>query len=67
MLLLIVSDRDRLGAVKEDVRRHKNGVIKESRIDIIGVGLGFILKLSHSRKLTEGTPAVEYPRKLCVA
>ena len=64
MLLLILPDRHEIGLVKQDVSRHQHRIGEQAGVDIVAVGGGFVLELSHPRQLAEHRIAVEHPRQL---
>ena len=64
MLLLIVSHRDKVRLVEEDIRRHESGVSEQTAVDVFRVLGGLILKLGHPAELAEHSIAVEDPAQL---
>ena len=63
MLLLVRSHRHKIRLIKQYIRRHKHRVRKKTYVDIIGVLLALILKLSHTRHLAELSITGKKPRK----
>ena len=66
MLLLILADRDKIGLIDQNVRRHQHRIGEETRGDVVGVLLRFHLELRHAAQLAELCVAAEHPGKLCV-
>ena len=66
MLLLILADRDKIGLIDQNVRRHQHRIGEEARGDVVGVLLRFHLELRHAAQLAELRVAAEHPGKLCV-
>ena len=66
MLLLVDTDRDLVGLVKQDIRRHQDRVIEQADVDVVRMLCRFILKLGHTAHLAEHRVAVEHPCQLCV-
>lgn len=66
MLLLIHANRNQVCLIQQNIRCHKNRICVESRIDIIRVFCGFILKLGHAVQLTHIGKAVQDPAEFRV-
>ena len=66
VLLLIDTNGNNVGLIEQNISRHKHGISEKTCVDVVGMLLGFILELSHARKLTEAGKAVEQPCKLGV-
>ena len=66
MLLLVDTNRHKVGVKQQNIRRHKHGIIHKSHIYVVGVLCAFVLKLRHTRRLADVGVAVEYPGKLGV-
>ena len=64
MLALILADRNIVGLIQQDIRRHEAGIGEQAAVYIIGVLCAFILKLRHAAQLAEHGVAIEYPAKL---
>ena len=67
MLLLVQAYRHHVRLVGQDIRRHQAGIGEQANVNVIGVLLGFILKLGHSGKLPELGVAVQQPGQLRVS
>ena len=65
MLTLVVSDRDDVGLVEQDVAGHEDGVCEEPRGDELLVR-GLVLELRHPPELAEARCGAEQPRGLGV-
>ena len=66
MLLLIVTDRDKVRLVEEDIRRHQCRISKQTAVDVLRILCGFVLKLGHTAQLAEHSIAIEHPTQLCM-
>jgi hypothetical protein len=65
MLHLILSHRDGIGPIQQDVRGLQHGVVEESRHHTL-LSLRFVLELRLPLQLSDGRNGVEDPRELGV-
>mmetsp|Transcript_27436 Transcript_27436/g.66741 ORF Transcript_27436/g.66741 Transcript_27436/m.66741 type:complete len:347 (+) Transcript_27436:206-1246(+) len=66
VLLLVLSDRNQIGLVEQDVAGHEHRVVEEADADALPLLLRLLLELDHPLKPAEGRRAVEQPRQLRV-
>ncbi len=66
VLTLIVSDRNQVRTVKEDVRGHQNRIVKEPNMDVLRTPPDLALELRHALKVPHGRRAVQNPQQLGV-
>ena len=66
MLALVFSHGHQVCLVEQDVRRHEHRIGEETGGDVVGVLLGFLLKLGHAAELAELGAAAQHPTELCV-
>ena len=64
MLLLIVSNRNQIRLVKQNIASHKHRISKQTCINIVSMLCTLILKLGHAVKLTHIGIACKYPIEL---
>src|SRR5690606_9691108 len=66
MLLLILANRNKIGLIEQDIRRHKNGISEKAHARALGVALALVLELGHSLKLAHARDARQHPGELGV-
>ena len=66
MLLLVLSHRDHIRLIEQDVRCHQAGIGEEAAVDVLRVFRGLVLELGHAAELAEHGVAVEDPAQLRV-
>ena len=67
MLLLVGSDGHQISLIKQNVRRHQDGIVEQTRVDVVRVLGAFVLVLGHAGKLAHVGKAVQNPRQLRMA
>ena len=66
MLLLVLTHRDQVGLVEQDVRRHQHRVGEQAGGDVVGVLFGLVLELGHAGQLPKLGVAAQHPGQLGV-
>ena len=66
MLLLIISDRNIVRLIKQNVCCHQRRIGEKTGIDIIGILGALVLELRHAGKFSEHRIAIQNPSELCV-
>src|SRR2546427_959721 len=66
MLSLIFSHGHEICLIEQDVRRHQNGIIKESHCHILALFPSLVFKLRHPLQLRHAHQAVKNPSQLGV-
>ena len=64
MLLLVLSHRDIIRLIEQDIRSHQHRIGKQAGVDVVLMLCGFVLELGHPGQLPEHGVAVQDPGKL---
>ena len=66
MLFLIFANRNLVGLIQQNVRRHQHRIVKQTGVNVFRIARGFVFELGHTAQFTEIGVAVQRPAQLRV-